>query len=129
MKWKSKIPKLFLLITAICVNSFWPWLEEDEEVGGSLLPVAYATSHMTVTAGDTIAHKFTFEMRGQNHYHDDGGCRGESSSSAENIDLENIMDLHGFDQESGTSGVLVESEERGHIAHHWGKLIFIHLIS
>ncbi|XP_069963068.1 uncharacterized protein [Bactrocera oleae] len=118
IKWKSKIPKCFLLITAICINSFWPWLGEGENVGGSLLPLAYC-SHMTVTAGDAIGHTFTIEMRGKNHYHDSGGVGGGSSSSLENMDLENIMNLHGFDNEGGASGVPEESEERDHIAHYF----------
>nr|XP_036232286.1 uncharacterized protein LOC106625689 isoform X3 [Bactrocera oleae] len=118
IKWKSKIPKCFLLIIAICINSFWPWLGEGENVGGSLLPLAYC-SHMTVTAGDAIGHTFTIEMRGKNHYHDSGGVGGGSSSSLENMDLENIMNLHGFDNEGGASGVPEESEERDHIAHYF----------
>ncbi|XP_036232282.2 uncharacterized protein [Bactrocera oleae] len=117
-KQKSKIPKFLLLITVICVNNFWLWLGEGGDAGVSLLPFAYCT-HMTVTAGDAIAHTFTIEMRGQNHYHDGAGGGDGSSRSLENMDLENIMNLHGFDQEDGTSGVPVESEERDHIAHHF----------
>ncbi|XP_050321421.1 uncharacterized protein LOC126753767 isoform X27 [Bactrocera neohumeralis] len=118
MKRKRKIPKFLLFITAICINSFWPRFGDDGDAGGSLLPLVCGT-HMTVTAGDTIAHTFTIEMRGQNHYHDGGGAGGvDSSGSLENMDLEN-MDMHAFDHDAGIGGVPEESEERDHIAHHF----------
>ncbi|XP_049318511.1 opioid-binding protein/cell adhesion molecule homolog isoform X2 [Bactrocera dorsalis] len=118
MKRKSKIPKLLLLITAICISSFWPRFGNGRDAGDSLLPLVYGT-HMIVSAGDAIAHTFTIEMRGQNHYNDGGGGGGrDSSSSLENIDFQN-MDMNSFDRDTGISGGPEESEERDHIAYHF----------
>lgn len=106
-----------MLIAAIWINSFWPWPKDGGGAGGaSPLPVAYC-AHMTATVGDVIGRTFTIEMRGPHHYDDGvGGVDGGSNS------LENV-DVHGFGHDNGAGDVPEESEERDHIAHHFGKYL------
>ncbi|XP_054083591.1 basement membrane-specific heparan sulfate proteoglycan core protein-like [Zeugodacus cucurbitae] len=103
IKRKSKIPEISLLIAALWINSFWPGSSD----GG-----AYC-AHMTAAAGVATGHTFTVEMRGAHHY-DEGRVAGDGSSSS----VEN-MQTHGFGHEGDAIGMLEESEERDHIAHHF----------
>ncbi|XP_054083643.1 hemicentin-1 [Zeugodacus cucurbitae] len=113
MKRKSKIPEISLLIAAIWINSFCSWPSDGGGSGVGPLPFAYC-AHMTATAGVATGHTFTIEMRGPDHY-DEGRRAGDGSSSS----VEN-METHGFGHDGGgATGMLEESEERDHIAHHF----------